>query len=60
MKNLYAILAIVAALTIIRIETIGSQQIYAPKECGQYSAFKKLTNEFEKKLSMQHLQTRLN
>ena len=28
--------------------TIGSEQIYAPRECGACGAFKKLTNEFEK------------
>lgn len=45
MKPIYFILAILAAVTIVSMST---QQIYAPRDCGQCSEFKKLTTEFEK------------
>ena len=48
MKTLYSVLAILAASVIIGMVTIGSQQIYAPRDCGACAEFKKLTDEFEK------------
>jgi hypothetical protein len=49
MKSIYtSVLAIVATVAILGMLTIGTQQIYAPRNCGQCSEFKKLTNEFEK------------
>jgi len=49
MKPLYtSVLAILATVTIVGMLTIGTQQIYAPRDCGQCAAFKKLTDEFEK------------
>jgi NADH:ubiquinone oxidoreductase subunit F (NADH-binding) len=49
MKPLYtSVLAILATVTIVGMLTIGTQQIYAPRTCGQCSEFKKLTTEFEK------------
>jgi len=49
MKPYYTtVLAILATVTIVGMLTIGTQQIYAPRECPGCSAFKKLTNEFEK------------
>ena len=49
MKSIYtSVLAILATVTIIAMLTIGTQQIYAPRNCGSCSEFKKLTNEFEK------------
>jgi hypothetical protein len=49
MKPLYtSVLAILATVTIVGMLTIGTQHIYAPRNCGQCSEFKKLTNEFEK------------
>ena len=49
MKSLYiSVLAILAIVTIVGMMTIGTQHIYAPRDCGQCSKFKKLTNEFEK------------
>jgi hypothetical protein len=30
------------------VTSIGTHQIYAPRECGGCSAFKKLTKQFEK------------
>jgi hypothetical protein len=48
MKRL-SVLAIISAMAIIGIITsISRHQIYAPRDCGQCSEFKKLTNEFEK------------
>ena len=48
MKRL-SVLAILSALAIIGIMTsISSHQIYAPRQCGGCSEFKKLTHEFEK------------
>jgi hypothetical protein len=52
MKPLYtSVLAILATVTIVGMLTIGTQQIYAPRTCGQCSEFKKLTHEFEKDVS---------
>jgi len=48
MKSVYSVLAILVASVIIGMVTISSQQIYAPRDCGQCTEFKKLTNEFEK------------
>jgi arsenate reductase-like glutaredoxin family protein len=49
MKPYYtSILAILATVTIVGMLTMGTQQIYAPRNCGGCSEFKKLTNEFEK------------
>lgn len=49
MKPLYtSVLVILATVTIVTMLTIGTQQIYAPRECGQCVEFKKLTTEFEK------------
>jgi hypothetical protein len=49
MKPLYtSVLAILATVTIVGMLTIGTQQIYAPRDCGSCSEFKKLTHEFEK------------
>jgi arsenate reductase-like glutaredoxin family protein len=45
MKPIYFILAVLASVTIIAMST---QQIYAPRDCGQCAAFKKLTTQFEK------------
>lgn len=36
------------ASTAIRMVTIGSQQVYAPRDCRQCAEFKKLTNQCEK------------
>jgi hypothetical protein len=41
-------LAILATVTIVGMLTISTQQVFAPRDCGQCSEFKKLTNEFEK------------
>jgi hypothetical protein len=48
MKPIYLVLAILASATIIGMITISTQQIYAPRDCGACSEFKKLTHEFEK------------
>jgi hypothetical protein len=48
MKSVYSIAAILTALTIIGMVAISIQQVYAPRNCGSCSEFKKLTNEFEK------------
>ena len=48
MKTVYSVMAILAASVIIGMVTIGSQQIYAPRDCAGCSEFKKLTNQFEK------------
>ncbi len=49
MKSLYtSVLAILATVTIVTMLTIGTQQIYAPRDCGQCADFKKLTTQFEK------------
>jgi hypothetical protein len=50
MKSYYtSVLAILATATIVGMLTVGTQQIYAPRNCGGcISDFKKLTNEFEK------------
>ena len=45
MKPIYLILAVLASVTILVMTT---QQIYAPRDCGGCSEFKKLTTEFEK------------
>ena len=41
-------MAILASVTIVTIVTISTQQVYAPRDCGSCSAFKKLTSQFEK------------
>jgi hypothetical protein len=41
-------LAILATVTIVAMLTISTQQVFAPRTCGECSEFKKLTNEFEK------------
>ena len=41
-------MAILASLTIVTIVTMSTQQVYAPRECGQCAQFQKLTDEFEK------------
>ena len=41
-------MAILASVTIVTIVTMSAQQVYAPRDCGQCAAFKKLTTEFEK------------
>ena len=50
MKSLYtSVLVILTTVTIVGMLTIGTQQIYAPRQCaGCVSDFKKLTNQFEK------------
>jgi hypothetical protein len=49
MKPLYtSVLAIFVTVTIVGMVTISTQQVFAPRECGQCSEFKKLTTEFEK------------
>lgn len=42
------ILALFVTIAIIGMVTVSIQQAYAPRECGQCTAFKKLTHEFEK------------
>ena len=41
------VLAILTSITIIGMATIGTQQVYAPRNCGSCAEFKKLTHEFE-------------
>jgi hypothetical protein len=49
MKRIHAsVFAIVTALVIIGMISISSHQVYAPRDCGGCSEFKKLTTEFEK------------
>ena len=50
MKRIYAsVFAIVTALVIIgMVTTVSTHQVYAPRDCGGCSEFKKLTNQFEK------------
>jgi len=48
MKSIYIVMAILASVTIVTIVTMSAQQVYAPRDCGQCAAFKKLTTEFEK------------
>jgi hypothetical protein len=49
MKQFYtSVLAILVTVTIVGMLTIGTQQIYAPRTCGECAEFKKLTHEFEK------------
>jgi hypothetical protein len=49
MKPLYtSVLAILATVTIVGMLTVSTQQVFAPRQCGGCSEFKKLTNEFEK------------
>lgn len=43
-----SVLAILATVTIVAILTIGTQQIYAPRECPGCAEFKKLSHELEK------------
>ena len=47
MKPIYIVLAVLASVTILAMTT---QQIYAPRDCGSCSEFKKLTTEFEKNM----------
>ena len=42
------LLAIVAAALVMGMVTVGMQQTYAPRDCGQCVEFKKLTHEYEK------------
>jgi hypothetical protein len=49
MKPLYtSVLSVLATVTIVGMLTISTQQVFAPRDCGQCAEFKKLTNEFEK------------
>ena len=49
MKPLYvSLLAIVVSVTIVGMVSISTQQVYAPRNCGGCSEFKKLTSQFEK------------
>jgi hypothetical protein len=49
MNPLYSsVLVILATVTIVGMLTIGTQQIYAPRQCAGCSEFEKLTDEFEK------------
>jgi len=49
MKPLYtSVLAILVTVTILGMMTISTQQVFAPRTCGQCGEFKKLTTEFEK------------
>jgi hypothetical protein len=41
-------MAILISVAIIGMVTISTQQVYAPRTCGECSEFKKLTHEFEK------------
>jgi hypothetical protein len=42
MKPLYtSVLAVLATVTIFGMLTLSSQQVFAPRECGQCSEFKK-------------------
>ena len=45
MKPIYVVLALLASVTIL---TMTTKQIYAPRDCGQCTEFKKLTSQFEK------------
>lgn len=42
------LLAIVTAAVVIGMVTVSIQQVYAPRGCNGCTAFKKLTQEFEK------------
>jgi hypothetical protein len=42
------LLAIVTAAVVVGMVTVGVQQAYAPRNCGQCVQFKKLTHEFER------------
>ena len=48
MKSIYIVMAIFTTLTIIGMVSVSTQQVFAPRDCGGCSAFKKLTNQFEK------------
>jgi len=48
MNPFYSVLAILTTLTIIGMVAIGTQLVYAPRQCGGCAEFKKLTTEFEK------------
>ena len=49
MKPLYfSLLAIVVSVTIVGMVSISTQQVYAPRNGGGCSEFKKLTSQFEK------------
>ena len=48
MNPFYSVLAILTTLTIIGKVAIGTQHVYAPRQCGGCAEFKKLTTEFEK------------
>ena len=48
MKPLYtSVLAILATVTIVGMLAISTQQVFAPRNCGQCGEFQKLTDEFE-------------
>jgi len=51
MKPLYtSVLAILVTVTITGMMTISTQQVFAPRDCGQCAEFQKLTDEFENKV----------
>jgi len=41
-------MAILTVATIVGMLTVNIQQVFAPRDCGGCTAFKKLTHEFEK------------
>ena len=43
-------MAILTSVTIVTIVTMSTQQVYAPRDCGQCAEFQKLTDEFEKNI----------
>jgi hypothetical protein len=46
--TLTLMLTILTVATIIGMVTVNIQQVNAPRTCGECTAFKKLTHEFEK------------
>ena len=48
MKSSHSTLAILTAIAIIGLVTVNIQQVYAPRDCGACTVFKKLTHEFDK------------
>jgi hypothetical protein len=48
MNRLFSVLAILVTVTILGMMTIGTQQVFAPRDCADCGEFKKLTSEFEK------------
>lgn len=45
MKPIYVVLAVLALVVLV---TMGTNQVYAPRNCGSCVDFKKLTTQFEK------------